>query len=67
MQACSLLLSRPWEYDTDALHHGRSNKYTLMHKGNKIILLPMTPAEILNDDKGRAKLDKEELNVKSEI
>ena len=27
----------------------------------------MTPAEILNDDKGRAKLDKEELNVKSEI
>ena len=36
-------------------------------KGKKIILQPMTPAEILNYDKGRAKLDKEELNVKSEI
>jgi hypothetical protein len=35
MQACSLLLGHPWEYDTDALHHGRSNKYTLTHKGKK--------------------------------
>jgi hypothetical protein len=33
MQACSLLLGHPWEYDIDALHHGRSNKYTFMHKG----------------------------------
>jgi hypothetical protein len=64
MQACSLLLGRPWEYDTDALHHGRSNKYTLMHKGKKITLLPMSPAEILHDDKERAKLEKEELNDK---
>jgi hypothetical protein len=64
MQACSLLLGRPWEYDIDALHHGRSNKYTL-HKGKKITLLPMTPAEILHDDK-EAKLEKEELNDKPE-
>jgi len=47
MDACSLLLGRPWEFDTDAIHHGRSNKYTLMHKGKKIVLLPMTPAEIV--------------------
>jgi hypothetical protein len=45
MQVCSLLLGHPWEYDTDALHHGRSNKYTLTHKGKKITLLLMTPAE----------------------
>jgi hypothetical protein len=31
MQACYLLLGRPWEFDTDAIHHGRSNKYTLTH------------------------------------
>jgi hypothetical protein len=42
MDACSLLLGRPWEFDTDAIHHGRSNKYTFMHKGKKIVLLPMT-------------------------
>jgi hypothetical protein len=47
MDACSLLLGRPWEFDTNAIHHGRSNKYTLMHKGKKIVLLPTTPTELL--------------------
>jgi hypothetical protein len=28
MQACSLLLGRPWEYDNNAIHHGRSNIYS---------------------------------------
>ena len=42
MQACSLLLGRPWEFDTDAIHHGRSNKYTFMHEGKKLTLLPLT-------------------------
>ena len=50
MQACSLLLGRPWEFDTDATHHGRSNTYTLIHKGKKITLLPLTPAEIVQYD-----------------
>jgi hypothetical protein len=48
MDACSLLLGHPWEFDTDAIHHGRSNKYTFMHKGKKIVLLPMTPTEIVH-------------------
>jgi hypothetical protein len=37
MQACSLLLGYPWKIDNDATHHGRSNKYTLMHKGQKLL------------------------------
>jgi hypothetical protein len=37
MQAYSFLLGRPWEHDNDATHHGRSNKYTFMHKGKKIL------------------------------
>jgi hypothetical protein len=37
MQACSLLLGRPWEFDTDAIHHGRSNKYTLVHNRKKLL------------------------------
>jgi hypothetical protein len=48
MDACSFLLGRPWEFDTDAIHYGRSNKYTLMHKGKKIVLLPMTPTKLCN-------------------
>jgi hypothetical protein len=31
------LLGHPWEFDTDAVHHGRANKYTLVHKGNEIV------------------------------
>ena len=54
MDACSLLLGRPWEFDNDAIHHGKSNKYTFTHKGQKITLLPMTPAEIVQADKDRA-------------
>jgi hypothetical protein len=37
MQACSLLLGRPWEFDTDVVHHGRTNKYILVHKEKKIV------------------------------
>ena len=58
MQACSLLLGRPWEFDTDATHHGRSNTYTLIHKGKKITLLPLTPAEIVQYDQELAENEK---------
>jgi hypothetical protein len=55
MEACSLLLGRPWQYDTDSLHHGRTNHYSLMFKGKKIILHPMTLDQIVKDDIARAK------------
>jgi hypothetical protein len=54
MQDCSLLLGRPWEHDNHATHYGRSNKYTFMHKGQKITLVPLTPAEIVQADRERA-------------
>jgi hypothetical protein len=66
MEACSLLLGRPWEYDNDARHHGRSNTYTFMHKGKKITSLPLTPAKIVQADKDRAANTNNEPPVKSE-
>lgn len=54
MEACSLLLGRPWQFDTNSLHHGRSNHYSLMFKGQKIIIHPMTPEQIVKDDLVRA-------------
>ena len=66
MQACSLLLGRPWEFDTDATLHGRSNKYTLMHKGKKITLLPMTPTEIAQCEKESAETGKTSSSLQSE-
>jgi hypothetical protein len=58
IQACSLLLGRPWEFDTNAVHHGRSNNYTLAHKGKKITLLPLTPNEIVKCDRAIAEIAK---------
>jgi hypothetical protein len=54
MEACSLLLGRPWQYDVDSLHHGRSNYYSFMFKGQKIVFHPMTPEQVLKDDMARA-------------
>jgi hypothetical protein len=60
MQACSLSLDRPWKFDIDAIHHGRSNKYTLVHNGKKITLLPLTPNEIVQCDRAIAETAKRE-------
>jgi hypothetical protein len=58
MQACSLLLGRPWEFDTEAVHYGKTNKYTLIHKGKNITLLPLTPNKIVQCDRAIAETAK---------
>jgi hypothetical protein len=63
MQACSLLLGHPWEFDTDAVHHDRANKYTLVHKGKKITLLPLTPNEIVQCDSAIAEMATRESKI----
>ena len=61
------LARRPWKYDNDAIHHGRSNTYTLMHNGQKITLQPMTLAEIVQVKKERLASGTEQLLLKLEI
>ncbi|KAK9698056.1 hypothetical protein RND81_08G079700 [Saponaria officinalis] len=43
MDACHLLLGRPWEFDKNTVHQGRSNTYTFKHGNRKIILTPLPP------------------------
>ena len=62
MQACNILLGRPWQFDTDSMHHGRSNQYSLLHHDKKIVLLPMSPEAIVRDDVARAAKAKSESN-----
>ena len=59
MQACQLLLGRPWLYDHNVQICGRSNKIVLMYKGERITLLPLSPEEILNDDLKRKQRESE--------
>jgi hypothetical protein len=40
MDACHILLGRPWQYDRSVLHNGRKNTYTLNTKRKKIVSAP---------------------------
>jgi hypothetical protein len=63
MQACYLFWHHPWEFDTNVVYHGRANKCTLMHKGKKITLLPLTPNEIIQCDRAVAETAKREYEI----
>lgn len=40
MDACHLLLGRPWQYDRDAIHHVKANTYRFLFDNRTITLLP---------------------------
>ena len=40
MDACHLLLGRPWQFDKDVTHRGKENTYSFEFKGRTITLLP---------------------------
>ncbi|GJW92756.1 hypothetical protein Tco_0172428 [Tanacetum coccineum] len=48
MDACHLLLGRPWEYDRDITHNGRTNTYSFLFRGVKITLMPNKPKEVVS-------------------
>jgi hypothetical protein len=41
MDACHMLLGRPWQYDKKVMHDGGKNTYTFWEDGSKVILLPL--------------------------
>ncbi|KAI0496712.1 hypothetical protein KFK09_023036 [Dendrobium nobile] len=41
MDVYHLILGRPWQYDSGAVHDGRTNTYTLEDKGKKLKLMPV--------------------------
>jgi hypothetical protein len=58
-------IGRPWEFDTNAVHRGISNKYSRAHahEGKKITLLPLTPNEIVQCDRAIAETAKRESEI----
>nr|GEU99590.1 putative reverse transcriptase domain-containing protein [Tanacetum cinerariifolium] len=53
MDACHLLLGRPWEYDRDITHNGKTNTYSFLFGGVKITLMPNKPNEVVNKPTGK--------------
>ncbi|GJY75888.1 transposon ty3-I gag-pol polyprotein [Tanacetum coccineum] len=41
MEACHVLLGRPWQHDVDATHQGKSNMYLFKWSGKTIAMLPL--------------------------
>ena len=66
MQACSMLLGRPWQYDIDSLHHGKTNQYSFVHNDKKLVLHPISLEAILKDELARASELKNHEHAKSE-
>jgi hypothetical protein len=56
-------LGHPWEFDTDTVHYGRANKYTLVHDGKKITLFPLTPNKIVQCDRAIVETAKRESEI----
>ncbi|KAL4353750.1 hypothetical protein GQ457_06G012420 [Hibiscus cannabinus] len=49
MDACHLLLGRSWQYDRRVIHDCFTNRYSFDHEGKKVILAPMSPREVYED------------------
>ncbi len=49
MQACHLLLGRPWQFDRKALHDGFKNSYKFSMNDRKFLLLPLPPSQVYDD------------------
>ena len=69
MDACHLLLGRPWQYDRHALYDGHENTYTFVKDGVKIKLVPL-PANAFDEGKKDSKpivslVSKEPFKVKT--
>ncbi|XP_060195130.1 uncharacterized protein LOC132624354 [Lycium barbarum] len=66
MQACHLLLGRPWQYDRAAIHDGRANTYAVQSEGKSLILKPLSPKQVIEDYRRMKKL-KEAVKGKASI
>jgi hypothetical protein len=58
MQACHILLGRPWQFDKDSMHHGRLNQYSFLDHDKKIVLHPMSSEAIMHNDVAAARKNK---------
>ncbi|KAL4279136.1 hypothetical protein GQ457_03G017060 [Hibiscus cannabinus] len=49
MDSCHLLLGRPWQFYKRVVHDCYTNRYSFMHEGKKVILAPLSPSQVSED------------------
>ena len=64
MQACHILLGRPWKFDRRVKHDGFTNRHTFEFNGQTLTLKPMTPLQIAEFYEKKKELSVEQNEVK---
>ena len=54
--------ARPWRYDRVVVHNGVTNWYSFLHKGKKVVLLPLSPSEVWGSNKNEIEKRKRKKN-----
>uniref|UniRef100_A0A151UD28 CCHC-type domain-containing protein n=1 Tax=Cajanus cajan TaxID=3821 RepID=A0A151UD28_CAJCA len=49
MEACHILLGRPWKFEKKTVHDGLTNEITFTHKEKKFVLHPLSPQQVAED------------------
>jgi len=64
MEACHILLGRPWQFDKKTLHDGLTNEISFTHKHRKFVLSPLPHSQVVKDQI-QMKLKRDEENKKT--
>ena len=65
VEACHILLGKPWKIERNVKHHRKSNKISFIYEGHKIKLAPLSPKETSGDQiKLRKKIEYERKEAK---
>ena len=68
MEACHVLLGRPWKFDKKTMHNGLTIEITFTHKDRKFVLHPLSPSQVVEDQiQMRKKLEKERKKDKKKV
>ena len=63
MDACHLLLGKPWLFDNNVVYDGHANIYTLNRNGKSLTLVPLPPPDL---HKAKSRKGSEKSSHKSE-
>ena len=60
IEACHILLGKPWKIERNVKLYGKTNKFSFVHEGRKIKHAPLSPKEASEDQvKLRKKIEHE--------
>jgi len=66
IEACHILLGKPWRFDKKTMHNGLTNEITFTHNEKKFILNPLSHSQVVKDQV-QMKQKRDEEKKKSQI